>query len=209
MSYCIIKILKHFIINLFSLFLWWATSLVYYILGDDLNHHYGGVARYQDSTGKYGHLSSEGHILTEAIYTEVTIFDSNKAHVKPKTALNMISIAMVGKSTINFDSEVNASLAEVVLLFSYTFPTTWACSGLSPARARPWRANETCAAGAHKTQARSSLISVWVSSYYNIINFAIVWINRFLSFPKEIFVLFIASINIDITVSNRSSGNFR
>lgn len=25
--------------------------------------------------------------------------------------------------------------------------TTWACSGLSPARARPWRANETCAAG--------------------------------------------------------------
>lgn len=24
--------------------------------------------------------------------------------------------------------------------------TTWACSGLSPARARPWRANETCAA---------------------------------------------------------------
>ena len=30
------------------------------------------------------------------------------------------------------------------LLFSYTFPTTWACSGLSPARARPWRANETC-----------------------------------------------------------------
>ena len=31
------------------------------------------------------------------------------------------------------------------LLFSYTFPTTWACSGLSPARARPWRANETCA----------------------------------------------------------------
>ena len=53
---------------------------------------------------------------------------------------------MVGKATINFDSEVNASLAEVVLLFSYTFPTTWACSGLSPARARPWRANETCAA---------------------------------------------------------------
>ena len=62
--------------------MWWATSLVYYILGDDLNHHYGGVARYQDSTGKYGHLSSEGHILTEAIYTEVTIFDSNKSHVK-------------------------------------------------------------------------------------------------------------------------------
>ena len=29
------------------------------------------------------------------------------------------------------------------MLFSYTFPTTWACSGLSPARARPWRANET------------------------------------------------------------------
>ena len=28
------------------------------------------------------------------------------------------------------------------LLFSYTFPTTWACSGLSPARARPWRANK-------------------------------------------------------------------
>ena len=25
----------------------------------------------------------------------------------------------------------------------YTFPTTWACSGLSPARARPWRANKT------------------------------------------------------------------
>ena len=28
------------------------------------------------------------------------------------------------------------------LLFSYTFPTTWACSGLSPVRARPWRANK-------------------------------------------------------------------
>ena len=27
------------------------------------------------------------------------------------------------------------------LLFDYTFPTTWACSGLSPVRARPWRAN--------------------------------------------------------------------
>ena len=27
------------------------------------------------------------------------------------------------------------------LLFSYTFPTTWACSGLSPVRTRPWRAN--------------------------------------------------------------------
>ena len=27
------------------------------------------------------------------------------------------------------------------LLFSYTFPTTWACSGLTPVRARPWRAN--------------------------------------------------------------------
>ena len=26
------------------------------------------------------------------------------------------------------------------LLFSYTFPTTWACSGLAPIRARPWRA---------------------------------------------------------------------
>ena len=28
------------------------------------------------------------------------------------------------------------------LLFSYTFPTTWACSGLAPVRARPWRANK-------------------------------------------------------------------
>ena len=27
------------------------------------------------------------------------------------------------------------------LLFSYTLPTIWACSGLSPIRARPWRAN--------------------------------------------------------------------
>ena len=27
------------------------------------------------------------------------------------------------------------------LLFSYTLPTIWACSGLSPVRARPWRAN--------------------------------------------------------------------
>ena len=38
------------------------------------------------------------------------------------------------------------------LLFSYTFPTTWACSGLSPARARPWRANETCAARRTKSK---------------------------------------------------------
>src|SRR5574344_2677950 len=28
------------------------------------------------------------------------------------------------------------------LLFSYTFPTTWACWGLAPLRARPWRANQ-------------------------------------------------------------------
>ena len=28
------------------------------------------------------------------------------------------------------------------LLFSYTFPTTRVCSGLSPVRARPWRANK-------------------------------------------------------------------
>ena len=26
------------------------------------------------------------------------------------------------------------------MLFSYTLPTTWVCSGLSPVRARPWRA---------------------------------------------------------------------
>ena len=29
-----------------------------------------------------------------------------------------------------------------VLLFSYTLPTIWACSRLSPVRARPWRANK-------------------------------------------------------------------
>ena len=46
------------------------------------------------------------------------------------------------------------------LLFSYTFPTTWACSGLLPARARPWRANETCAA--RRTQKRCmELISLF------------------------------------------------
>ena len=28
------------------------------------------------------------------------------------------------------------------MLFGYTFPTTWACSGLTPVRARPWRANK-------------------------------------------------------------------
>ena len=28
------------------------------------------------------------------------------------------------------------------LLFSYTLPTIWACSRLSPVRARPWRANQ-------------------------------------------------------------------
>ena len=27
------------------------------------------------------------------------------------------------------------------LLFGYTLPTIWACSGLTPVRARPWRAN--------------------------------------------------------------------
>ena len=27
------------------------------------------------------------------------------------------------------------------LLFGYTLPTIWACSGLSPVRVRPWRAN--------------------------------------------------------------------
>ena len=45
------------------------------------------------------------------------------------------------------------------LLFSYTFPTTWACSGLSPARARPWRANETCAARRTKEKPPETLIS--------------------------------------------------
>ena len=34
------------------------------------------------------------------------------------------------------------------LLFSYTLPTTWVCSGLSPVRARPWRANERAPPGA-------------------------------------------------------------
>jgi hypothetical protein len=28
------------------------------------------------------------------------------------------------------------------LLFGYTLPTIWACSGLTPVRARPWRANK-------------------------------------------------------------------
>ena len=28
------------------------------------------------------------------------------------------------------------------LLFGYTLPTIWACSGLTPVRARPWRANQ-------------------------------------------------------------------
>ena len=28
------------------------------------------------------------------------------------------------------------------LLFSYALPVTWACLGLSPIRARPWRANQ-------------------------------------------------------------------
>ena len=27
------------------------------------------------------------------------------------------------------------------MLFGYTLPTIWACSGLAPVRARPWRAN--------------------------------------------------------------------
>ena len=31
------------------------------------------------------------------------------------------------------------------LLFGYTFPTTRACSGLAPIRARPWRANQKSA----------------------------------------------------------------
>ena len=29
------------------------------------------------------------------------------------------------------------------MLFGYTLPTIWACSGLTPVRARPWRANWT------------------------------------------------------------------
>lgn len=28
------------------------------------------------------------------------------------------------------------------MLFGYTLPTIWACSGLTPVRARPWRANK-------------------------------------------------------------------
>ena len=35
----------------------------------------------------------------------------------------------------------DSTLRWTPLLFSYTFPTTWACSGLTPVRARPWRAN--------------------------------------------------------------------
>ena len=31
------------------------------------------------------------------------------------------------------------------MLFSYTLPTIWACSGLTPVRARPWRANKETA----------------------------------------------------------------
>ena len=32
------------------------------------------------------------------------------------------------------------------MLFGYTLPTIWACSGLTPVRARPWRANKETAA---------------------------------------------------------------
>ena len=35
----------------------------------------------------------------------------------------------------------DSTLRWTPLLFGYTFPTTRACSGLTPVRARPWRAN--------------------------------------------------------------------
>ena len=36
----------------------------------------------------------------------------------------------------------DSSSRKTPLLFSYTLPTTWVCSGLAPVRARPWRANK-------------------------------------------------------------------
>ena len=41
------------------------------------------------------------------------------------------------------------------MLFGYTFPTTWACSGLTPVRARPWRANKE--SGGSENQSRRNL----------------------------------------------------
>ena len=43
------------------------------------------------------------------------------------------------------------------LLFSYTLPTIWACSGLTPVRARPWRANQ---------KAKSALIHFSLLLFY-------------------------------------------
>lgn len=56
----------------------------YYIWGDDLNHFSNGIARYQDSTGNYGYVSREYGVVTDAIYTEASIFDSGRAHIKTK-----------------------------------------------------------------------------------------------------------------------------
>ena len=68
------------------------------------------------------------------------------------------------------------------LLFSYTFPTTWACSGLSPARARPWRANEQKA-----TYMRPKLITVFflllfwqLKLFFRLVCSFLLWIRELL-----------------------------
>ncbi len=55
------------------------------------------------------------------------------------------------------------------LLFSYTLPTIWACSGLTPVRARPWRANQ---------KAKSALIHFSLLLFYT---YLFIYIRTFLS----------------------------
>ena len=78
------------------------------------------------------------------------------AQTSPGTTRFFLSIHLPSDSTSRWTP----------LLFSYSFPTTWACSGLSPARARPWRANETCAA--RRTQRKKSPLVRLLSSTTHI-----------------------------------------
>jgi len=67
------------------------------------------------------------------------------------------------------------------LLFGYTFPTTWACSGLTPVRARPWRANKESGGSENQSRRNLEMAREDTSALRRLFSFAVV---------RQIIVLF-------------------
>ena len=93
------------------------------------------------------------------------------------------------------------------LLFSYTFPTTWACSGLSPARARPWRANETCVARRTSTK-KSSDITPRLFFFHILVICTIILYSWHWSSSKSIYSPVYNNLSLASGVKNRILNGF-